>query len=139
MTEQSPTTRPIKKRTRRTRRLRREMTYPERKLWGLLRGRRLAGLKFRRQCPIGEYIVDFYCESAGLVVELDGESHATQGDDDLDRQSALERQGFRILRVSNDDVLQDPEAVLLGIAKAAGIDIQRWLAGGSDEPSVDGD
>ena len=59
--------------------LRRDGTIPERLLWGLLRDRRLQGVKFRRQHPIGPYIVDFYCASCGLVVELDGRSHDDRG------------------------------------------------------------
>jgi very-short-patch-repair endonuclease len=64
--------------TKRVRRLRRDATFPESLLWSCLRGGRAAGMKFRRQAAIGEFIVDFYCASVGLVIELDGLSHETQ-------------------------------------------------------------
>src|SRR5690606_3592673 len=106
---------------RRAKQLRREMTGPEKKLWSLLRDHRLRGLKFRRQQPIGSYIVDFFCSSAKLIVELDGDSHADRGEYDLTRQSFLENAGYRVLRISNDDVLDtDVEPVLWAILKAAG-------------------
>ena len=63
----------------RARRLRKDSTIPERVLWTLLRDRRLSGVKFRRQHPIGPYVVDFYCPSHGLIVELDGRSHDDRG------------------------------------------------------------
>ena len=68
------------------RQLRRNMTFPERKLWSLLRSRRLSGLKFRRQHTIGPYIADFACEARRLVVELDGASHDGQFERDSVRQ-----------------------------------------------------
>jgi len=101
------------------------MTIPERRLWNLLRNRQLATLKFRRQVPIGPFVVDFYCESAKLAVELDGVSHDNRGGYDKRRQQYLEEQGIRVLRIQNDDVLTDAEAVLLGIAKTAGVDLRR--------------
>src|SRR5208337_573404 len=67
--------RPISPHTENARQLRRNATIPERMLWNRLRGGRLAGLKFRRQQPIGPYIVDFFCHEVGLVVEVDGRSH----------------------------------------------------------------
>src|SRR5690349_19610617 len=87
------------------RQLRRNMTQPERALWSLLRDRRLAKLKFRRQQPIGDYIVDFFCEAANLIVEIDGRSHDDRAGHDLRRQRWLESRSLRIMRVSNDDVL----------------------------------
>ncbi len=104
--------------------LRRNMTGPERKLWSLLRGRRLGGLKFRRQAPIGPFIVDFFCAAQKLILELDGASHADRGEYDLRRQAFLEKAGYRVLRVDNDDVLAaDVEPVLVGILRAAGKEI----------------
>ncbi|QDT50213.1 hypothetical protein Pan258_42700 [Symmachiella dynata] len=114
----------------RAKQLRQQMTVPERKLWSVLRSQRLAGLKFRRQHPIEPYIVDFYCDAARLVVEVDGESHAVTGDYDIKRQRIIENRGYTFLRVSNDEVLEDVEAVALGIARAAGVDLQKWLSGG---------
>jgi very-short-patch-repair endonuclease len=92
----------------RARQLRRDLTIPERLLWGLLRDRRLAGVKFRRQHPIGPYVVDFYCVSRGLVVELDGQSHADAGREDQIRQNYLESVvGLRVFRVAHDNVVRD--------------------------------
>ena len=110
------------------RQLRRNMTQPECALWRLLRDRRLAQLKFRRQQPIGDYIVDFFCEAANLIVEIDGRSHDDRAEYDLRRQQWLESHGLQIMRVSNDDVLHDPEAVIIGVASAAGINVNPWIA-----------
>ncbi len=105
----------------RARRLRRNSTAPEQILWSVLQNRGVARLKFRRQHPIGPFIVDFYCHEARLVVEIDGESHEGRQEADVKRQRFLESQGLRVLRVTNDDVLHDIEAVAMGVAKAAGI------------------
>ncbi|MBT4866883.1 MAG: endonuclease domain-containing protein [Planctomycetaceae bacterium] len=116
-----------KKTLARARELRRDITGPERALWKLLRDRRLRHLKFRRQHPIDCFIVDFYCHSEKLIIEVDGESHAGNGVYDNERTRRLERKGLAVLRIGNDDVLRDPESVLLVIAKAAGIDIEKWM------------
>ena len=105
----------------RARLLRRNSTFPERLLWGQLRSRRLAGLKFRRQHPLGGYVLDFFCDDAQLAVELDGESHVGQADYDPNRQRWIEGQGVRVLRFGNDDVLRDMNSVLEGILLACGI------------------
>ncbi len=107
----------------RARRLRSDSTFPERLLWGKLRGQRLAGLKFRRQHPLGSYILDFYCYEAQLAIELDGDSHEGQYQHDIDRQRWIELQGVRVLRFGNDDVLHDMDAVLTAILRACGIAI----------------
>jgi very-short-patch-repair endonuclease len=108
----------------RARQLRRNATFPERVLWGLLRDRRLSGLKFRRQHAVGPYVVDFYCSSHRLVVELDGRSHDDRGLEDRRRQNYLESvAGLKVLRVGNDDVLHDPESVVFGVLRALGIDM----------------
>ncbi len=73
----------------RSRDLRRNTTVPEQKLWAILRSRQLAGLKFRRQVVIGPFIVDFYCEAAKLVVEVDGESHVGRCEADEQRAAYL--------------------------------------------------
>jgi very-short-patch-repair endonuclease len=85
------------------------MTGTEQQLWARLRSRQLEGWKFRRQHPIGEYIVDFVCLSARLVVELDGYSHGfdTQAAYDANRQRYLEVQGYKVLRFSGDH--REPE------------------------------
>jgi len=90
---------------RRARRLRREMTVPERRLWRAPRARRVRGEKFRRQVPIGGYIVDFIHFESRVMIELDGRSHDGRFEHDAVRQSRLEDQGFRVFRIANDDVL----------------------------------
>ena len=111
------------------RELRTQSTVPEQLLWSLLRNRRLAGLKFRRQHPIAPYVVDYYCTDTHLVVELDGLSHEGRFVYDARRTAYLESLGNRVFRVSNDDVLSDLEAVGLGVARAAGIDVEAWMSG----------
>ena len=93
--------------------LRSGQTDAEAALWFHLRGGRLQGLKFRRQHPIPPYVVDFYCESLRLVVELDGSQHTTVND--AARSRELERRGVRVVRFWNNNVLQDIEAVLAAI------------------------
>ena len=116
--------RPISAHTKNARRSRRNATIPERMLWNRLRGGRLAGLKFRRQQPIGPYIVDFFCHEVGLVVEVDGRSHDERGKEDSQREAFLqEQQRLQVLRVSNDDVLKETEAVLFAILRAAGKEV----------------
>jgi very-short-patch-repair endonuclease len=84
--------------------LRNNMTGTEQRLWAHLRGRKLEGWKFRRQHPIGEYIVDFACPAARLVIELDGYSHGfdDQLNYDASRQRWLQSQGYKVLRFSGD-------------------------------------
>ncbi|OAM79305.1 hypothetical protein A3840_03345 [Devosia elaeis] len=90
--------------------MRHEPTEAERKLWLILRNRRFANYKFRRQVPIGPYIADFVCYSAKLIVEADGSQHAL---DDIDktRDAELIRRGFRLLRLWNNDILARSENV----------------------------
>jgi very-short-patch-repair endonuclease len=101
--------------------LRREMSFPEVLLWQELRGRR-TGLKFRRQHPIGPYVVDFYCSEASLVVEIDGEAH-DRGDRparDWLRDQFLQENGYRVLRIKAAEVLRDAGAVAaLAVSQAA--------------------
>jgi very-short-patch-repair endonuclease len=87
------------------------MTDAERKLWSILRGRQLEGLKFRRQHPFGDYILDFVCLEEQLVIEVDGGQHLEQMAEDDNRTKALKDAGFRVLRFWNHDVLQKLEAV----------------------------
>ncbi len=116
--------RSISPHTKNARLLRQNATIPERMLWNRLRGGRLAGLKFRRQQPIGPYIVDFFCHEVGLVVEVDGRSHDERGKEDSQREAFLqEQQRLQVLRVSNDDVLKETKAVLLAILRAAGKEV----------------
>jgi very-short-patch-repair endonuclease len=97
------------------RRLRRDQTDAERVLWFRLRDRRLNGLKFKRQVPVGKYIVDFCCADARLIVELDGGQHATR--DETNRTAVVESMGYLVLRFWNNDVLKNTEGVLEEILK----------------------
>jgi very-short-patch-repair endonuclease len=105
----------------RARGLRRKATPPEDLLWSVLRGRRLGGLKFRRQESIEPYVVDFCCREIKLIVELDGMSHLDKKEYDEARDAWLRQQGFQIFHVTNWDVDEDLEAVARGIARAAGV------------------
>ncbi len=95
------------------RRLRREMTDAERKLWSRLR-RSQIGLKFRRQVPFGPYILDFFCVKAGLDVELDGSQHYTEKriGKDRERDLFLQQQGLTVLRFSSRDALVNTDSVV---------------------------
>jgi very-short-patch-repair endonuclease len=99
------------------RRMRAAPTSDEAKLWGSLRRRALGDLKFRRQAPIGPYVVDFVCLEKRLIVEADGPFH--DADRDGARDAWLTRQGFRVLRFPNGMVAADHKAVLAAILRAA--------------------
>jgi very-short-patch-repair endonuclease len=99
--------------------LRANATEPEKKLWSVLRGRKAAGLKFRRQHPIEPFIADFYCHLAKLVIELDGRSHNNRSDHDKERSRFLGELGLMTLRISNDDVLNNLDGVMEFITEAA--------------------
>lgn len=92
--------------------LRHRMTDAERALWRHVRGRRFRNWKFRRQHVIGDFIVDFVCLEARLIVELDGGQHVDRSLQDAERTRTLECEGFRVLRFWNDDVLIHIDAVL---------------------------
>jgi very-short-patch-repair endonuclease len=100
------------------RRLRREMSLPEVMLWQILR-RQPGGIKFRRQHPIGQYVLDFYVLNLKLAIEVDGASH-DMGDrperDDL-RDQWLESRGIRVIRIAAKDVLADPAKAADGIVR----------------------
>jgi very-short-patch-repair endonuclease len=100
------------------RRLRSNPTEAERLLWRHLRLRQLGGWKFRRQQPLGPYIVDFVCLEKRLIVEADGGQHAAQAQNDAHRTAWLEAEGFRLLRFWNTEVLRDPIAVQEAIRAA---------------------
>jgi very-short-patch-repair endonuclease len=109
---------PLPTRTRdHARELRRQSTDAEQRLWLHLRAGRLNGLKFRRQHPIPPYVADFYCESARLVIELDGSQH-NEGVDDA-RTRFLELLGLKVLRYWDNEVLQQTDAVLEAIWSVA--------------------
>ena len=90
----------------RTRELRREMTPAEKILWQELRSNKL-GVHFRRQQVIAGFIVDFYCHKSALVVEVDGDIHDLQREEDARREDVLKEMGLSIVRFRNDDVLRD--------------------------------
>jgi very-short-patch-repair endonuclease len=98
--------------TYRSRALRVESTTAEKILWVALRGRRVFGAKFRRQHPIGPFVVDFFCGEAQLAVEADGASHFPTPPRERDRDAVLAAGGILVLRFSNDEILTDPERVV---------------------------
>ena len=104
----------------RARKLRREATDAEKLLWRKLRARQVCGAKFRRQVPIGPYIVDFVCFEHRLIVEIDGGQHNEPRGRayDIQRTRWLESQGFRVLRFWNNEVLGNLEGVLTRIVQA---------------------
>lgn len=97
--------------------LRRNLTDAERRLWRILRYRQIDGFRFRRQAPIGQYIADFVCFAARLVIEVDGGQHS-EPEKDAVRTCWLDSQGVRVLRFWNNDVLGNPEGVAEVIRRA---------------------
>ena len=95
--------------------LRQSASTPERVLWSHLRSRGLAGIKFRRQYPVGPYVVDFYCAAATLAVELDGARHADRREHDEQRDAFLHGQGVSVLRFSVSEFMSNPDGVLIAI------------------------
>lgn len=94
-----------------------EPTEAERVLWRFLRGRRVAGIKFRRQHVIDRFIVDFYAPSLKLVIEVDGMSHEYTVDEDAIRTEILEAYGATVIRFTNQMVMQETKEVLRRIAE----------------------
>ena len=91
--------------------MRNNPTDAERVLWGQLRLWQLGGYKFRRQQPLGRYIVDFVCLEKRVVIEVDGGQHAQQTPEDRERDAWLQNEGFVVLRFWNNEVLQNCHAV----------------------------
>jgi very-short-patch-repair endonuclease len=110
------------------------MTDAERKLWLALRAHRLNGLSFRRQVPVGPYIVDFVCHDARLIVEVDGGQHADSVADQR-RDAWLESAGYRVLRFWNNEVLGNLDGVLSQIVDAAGTKEPTPLPAAAPPPS----
>jgi very-short-patch-repair endonuclease len=102
----------------RRRALRANQTGAERKVWALLRGRDLAGFKFRRQFSVGPYIVDFYCPQKHLCIEIDGGQHASSAEYDARRTAYLNDSGIRVVRFWNNQVLENLEGVYSEIVAA---------------------
>jgi very-short-patch-repair endonuclease len=105
----------LKTATRRARAFRAASTDAEHRLWSRLRGRQLDGAKFRRQFPIDRYFADFACVEAKLIVELDGSQHAARTDYDAERTRVLEACGWHVMRIWNNEVLENMEGVGLAI------------------------
>jgi very-short-patch-repair endonuclease len=103
-----------------SRSLRRNQTEAEKRLWRSLRSRELNGCKFRRQQPIGPYIVDFCCLERRLVIEVDGGQHAMLKETDERRTAFLEKEGFRVVRFWDNEVLKNTVGVLETIAERLG-------------------
>ena len=97
------------------REMRSQMTDAEALLWRLLRNRRIAGAKFRRQHPVGRYILDYYCVEKKLAIELDGRQHSDAADYDQRRDNWLDTQGIRVLRFWNNQMLAETVAVMEAI------------------------
>jgi very-short-patch-repair endonuclease len=106
----------------RARKLRRNQTDAKTKLWHQLRASRLGSFKFRRQFPIGEFIVDFCCKERRLVIELDGGQHGEPKGVAADSRPtrALEAWGYRVIRFWDNDVLQNMDGVVQAILEALG-------------------
>jgi very-short-patch-repair endonuclease len=108
-----------KQRTR-ARPLRQDLTDAERTIWNAIRAHRLHGVSFRRQTPIGPFIVDFVCHAAPIIIEIDGGQHydAENMKRDTQRDAYLASKGYRVLRFSNHDVMTNRQGVLETIAAA---------------------
>ena len=117
--------------------MRRNPTEPEKRLWRHLSNSQLGGHKFRRQSVIGSYIVDFLCPQKALIVEVDGETHDV--DKDRPRDSVLAERGFRLIRVTNRDVLTNMDGVLQGILAALEEAPDRWDGPPHPNPSPEGE
>ena len=98
-----------RKKTAFAKHLRRNQTSAEDLIWSELRGRKCGGYKFRRQVPIGKYVVDFLCVSQKFIVEIDGPSHEEAENYDANRTSILETMGYHVIRLTNDDIYEDLE------------------------------
>ena len=101
------------------RKLRKNLTPAEACLWSALRNKQLEGLRFRCQHPVGNFILDFYCPACKLVVEVDGDIHDFQTDYDDARTAKLAEYGYKVLRFSNEQVMNDLPKVLAEIRRVA--------------------
>lgn len=96
---------------------RKQMPEPEARMWLQLRAERFQGIKFRRQKVIGHYIADFAANEPRVVIEIDGDTHDADDRRDAVRTRFLEAQGYRVIRYSNVDVMQNLEGVLMNLAE----------------------
>jgi very-short-patch-repair endonuclease len=101
------------------RRLRNNLTPAEARLWSVLRNKQLEGLRFRCQHPVGNFILDFYCPSCKLAIEVDGNIHDRSIEYDDKRSAKLSQHGYRVLRFSNERVINDLPQVLAEIRRMA--------------------
>jgi very-short-patch-repair endonuclease len=101
----------------RARQLRQQLTPAEACLWQAIRNRQLNGLKFRRQHPVGRFILDFYCPAYKLAIEVDGGIHLDRVEYDTARTKHLESYGYRVIRFKNEEVLNDLDRVLNAIVQ----------------------
>jgi len=119
--------------------LRREMTKAEHRLWAMLRGHRLANLSFRRQSPMGPFIVDFVCHRYRLIIELDGGQHAIDTAKDINRDNWLRSKDYRVLRFWNSGIFENRDSVLQtildSIAASSPPSLTLPLKGGGKEQS----
>jgi very-short-patch-repair endonuclease len=92
--------------------LRKNFTDTEKLLWRHLRAKQMEGYKFRRQEPMGSYIVDFVCQEKKIVIEVDGGQHAVEREKDCERDKWLEGQGYKVLRFWNNEVLTNINGIL---------------------------
>jgi very-short-patch-repair endonuclease len=99
------------------RHLRKNLTDAEQKLWRHIRNRQIKGFRFRRQAPIGNYIVDFVCFEKKLIIELDGGQHSEQQEYDHHRSLWLKSKGYTVIRFWNNDVLNNIEGIMEVILK----------------------
>ena len=113
--------------------MRRNLPEPERRLWMELRASRFYGFKFRRQAVIGGRIVDFFCPTKGLVIEIDGVTHDAEIDAKRDRTMSRAT-GYRIVRFTNEDVMRSFDGVLLTLKMALDAQSDRWSARGEHHP-----
>ena len=109
-----PGQRVTKEKVERSRELRREMTPAEKRLWQEVRAKKL-GVRFRRQQIIAGFIVDFYCHKAALVIEVDGDIHDLQQEEDARREKVLGEMGLTMVRFRNEDVIQDLPTIVAKI------------------------
>ena len=105
--------------------LRVHQTFAESILWEALRNRRLDGLKFRRQHPVGPFVLDFCCPERRLAIELDGAVHAAQRENAAERETLLATAGYRLVRFPNEAVRDNLPAVLAAIRTAAASETSR--------------
>ena len=99
--------------------LRKNSTIQEKRLWNLLKNRQFHNLKFKRQSPIGKYVVDFICHERKLIIELDGGQHNENKniENDIERTNFLESLGFKIIRFWNNDIYKNIDGVITEIEK----------------------